>query len=96
MRTTHNKLMELADFGYFIGGKGARLMFDGGFITFWITTIIYLIHYQMSDNQWILKISEFYERIKTPSMERKLRAYSTLLIKLSKFVTLLTIFLGYD
>ena len=89
-----NKLKELADFGYLIGGKDARFMFDIAFLTYWTTIIVYLIQYQLYDNQWIFKINEFYERIKTRSLERKLKDKTTMLIKLSKLVTLLTIILG--
>ena len=89
------KLKELGDYGYLIGGKGTRFMFDAAYLTFWTTIIVYLIQYQMSDNQWIFKINEIYQQIKTQSMEKSLKERTTKLIKLSKFITALSNILSF-
>ena len=85
----HDQLIELADPGYLFSGQSARFMLDLGLITFFINNLVYLIHYQMFDNQWILKINEIYEQIKTQSMDQRLRTKTKKLIRLLKLVTLL-------
>ena len=80
----HKLLIELGDAGYLLGGKDARFFIVLSQITYYITLIVILIQYQMFDNQWIFKINEIYEQIKTQSMDHKLKIMSTKIIKLFK------------
>ena len=79
-------LINLGDIGYLLTGKSARFILDLCQLTFWSTVLVYLIQYQIFDNQWILEINEIYEQIKTKSMDRRLKLKSTKIVKFFKLV----------
>ena len=74
-------LTEIGDLGSILAGSKIKIIINSGYIYFSILVFILRVYYQMTENQWILKINEIYEQIKTQSMDRIISKRAKFIIK---------------
>ena len=90
----HSLLLIYGELSTVIANRDIRLrvMISSTAILYCLLILLLFIHYNNYENNWISRISEIYEQIKTQSMDRKLKSIANDLNKIHKYFCSLLMF----